>query len=503
MNKWQRVSSIAWLHFFVKNLMLIVNNAIYLIPIIFTSYDKILAYPLWVAAGVAGILSLLLLVAFLQYYFFKYRLNDQNIEIHAGVIFKTHLDLPFTRIQNVKLISPVYFRPFGYTTLELDTAGSAKNEANIVAVARELAEQLKATILSYQQSHQAETEAELMQSETESLEQEQLLNQRSLKDLVIHGITNNRVWIFLAILAPMAETIIDNVIDVGLSLGIDLEELFFGPGHPWWELTLYVVSTIILAYIIVMLLSVIGSIIAFYGYKLTRKDENYIQRSGLLSHHEVVMKLSRLQLIIRQQDWLDVLIKRINLKFEQLNMISHGKQGGLRSKLMVPSVTLEECSELINEVWPLSKLETIDYKPINKRFMFKYIGVIIVPFHLLVIGFFAFNEQYALIPLVLVSGALMSSLVWARWRRWGFNRDENYLYIRKGLLGVDYYCFPINKIQQVKFKQSVLLRRHQLCCVTFVTAASSLTIPFIDQELGWDYLSRSLYQVESSKQNWM
>ncbi|MDP5041087.1 MAG: hypothetical protein NWQ26_09510, partial [Paraglaciecola sp.] len=38
---------------------------------------------------------------------------------------------------------------------------------------------------------------------------EQLINQRSLPDLVLHGITNNRVWILLGGLAPFYDNIVN------------------------------------------------------------------------------------------------------------------------------------------------------------------------------------------------------------------------------------------------------------------------------------------------------
>lgn len=503
MDNWQRVSKVSILDFFVKNLVKVVSGSIYAIPAIWASSDTLKNNLEYVALGAVGIVSLLLLSAFLQYFFFKYRLTDNNIEIHAGVIFKKHLDLPFTRIQNVKLITPVYFRPFDYTTMELDTAGSAKNEAKIVAVPVVKANGMKQQILAYQAAQQHTEKTVSEDVVTDELGNEKLLNERSLLDLVIHGVTNNRVLFFLAILAPMADTIIESTNEFLLGLGFDINAFLFESGHQWWQLSLYFVASFVLAYVIVMIISVIGAIIAFYGYKLTKRDNNYIQRSGLLSIHEVVMKKPRLQMIVRQQDWLDVIIKRINLKFEQIGGLERQGQNNLRNKLMVPSVKERECRALVDEVWPTNKMVNINYQPISQRFIVRGIGLFVTPITIGMGIAALMNELWMLVAPVCIFFVVASLLVWCRWKRWGYAMDDEYVYVRKGLLGVNYYCFAIEKTQLVKFKQSIFLRRHNLCHANFVTAASALTIPFIPRDIGWRMMAQSLYQVESLKKNWM
>ena len=507
MDKWQRVSKVAIVDFFIKNMVRFVTTSIYAIPAIWASSDTLNEHLEYVILGGGIIVCLIAVSAFLQYHFFKYRLKEDNIEIYAGVLFKKHLDLPFTRVQNVKLITPVYFRPFNYTTMELDTAGSAKNEAKITAVPMARANEMKQQILAYQATYQAAKSSQTPEGELANDEQvstnEILLNERSLLDLVIHGVTNNRIFIFLAMLAPMADGIFEYSNEFLLGLGVDVSSFLFDSSHPWWQLSLYLMASLVLAYIIVMLLSIVGAIIAYYGYKLTKRDNNYIQRSGLLSIHEVVMKRPRLQVIVRQQDWLDVLIKRINLKFEQMGGIERNKQHSLRNKLMVPSIRDDECRLLTNELWPSNRMMDIDYQSINKRFITRGIGLFITPITGVICAIAAIGEQWILVPPAIVFFCVASFLTWCRWYRWGYAIDDEYIYVRKGLLGVNYFCFSIEKTQMVKFKQSIFLKRHKLCHTNFVTAANSLTIPFIPQDIGWQLISQSLYQVESQKKNWM
>jgi putative membrane protein len=77
------------------------------------------------------------------------------------------------------------------------------------------------------------------------------------------------------------------------------------------------------------------------------------------------------------------------------------------------------------------------------------------------------------------------------------------VYIRKGLIGVDYYCFPTYKLQQTQFKQNLLMKKRQLASVKFILASGSLKVPLISQKLAYELIDEGLYQVESSQKSWM
>jgi len=499
MNNWQRVSPIAILYFIASTINLLLSNIIYMVPLVVTTYNTALENPLWLFLGASVFIVLLGLSAFLQYYFFRFRLSDQTIEIKSGVFKKIHLNLPFTRIQNVKIITPFYFRPFDYTTLELDTAGSAKSEAKIVALELTLSAQLKNEILTHAQpksSNDAIPNAEMINDEV-------VLNRRSLKDLVIHGITNNRIWIFFALLAPLIGPAANKADVFLVSIGLNVSEMFSPATHAWWQLGLYGAALLILSYFIVVAFSVFGSIIAFYGYTLSKQGSNYIRRSGLLTRHEVVMKLPRLQLVISQQDWLDILINRINLRFEQTNNQQHQQANQeIRNKIMVPSISQLQFDELLSDVWPNSQLNGLNFSRISKRFMAKNI-ILICLLPTIGIGALLYNQQWQIALIVLAAITLLSSLVCMRWYRWGYAMDDNFIYIRKGVLGVNYYIFPLHKVQQAKFHQSVLMARRELASISLVLASGVQKIPFMPQQAAHAIINKSLYIVEFTKRNWM
>jgi len=509
---WQRISPIAILYFLAKFVAGLLSNIVYLLPTLYIGYDNFIAHPhLWLPVGL-GVISLIVISTFLSFYFFQYRLHQDHIEIRSGVISKKHVNLPFAKIQNVKLEQPVYYRPFDFTCLQLDTAGSSKQEAKVVALRVDFAEQLKKEILaqhklaSYTEISSADEAINSTISNAQTNEQitERILNTRSLSDLVIHGLTNNRIWIFLGGLAPFFDDFGRYIVDFFQGLGIDLEKFLTFADKPMWQIGLYALTLTFIILLPFTLFSIAGSIITFYNYTLSKVGDRYIRRSGLLTKYEVTMRLARLQMVVRQQDWLDVILKRINLKFEQSNSALNQYQAGAQNnRIIVPSINPDECLALINDVYPDNKMMSIDYQSISKRFLLRNLGYILTPIFISISIFFITVDKANLLMAVTPAYLFISLLIYMRWLRWGYATDNDFIYIRKGFFGVDYTCFPIFKTQQAQFKQSWFQKRHQLSSLRIVLAAGAQDIPFIKQENAYQLLDKALYQVESSRKSWM
>ncbi len=508
---WQSLSPISIVYFVASSIKNIVSNAFVLIPILALNYKAISQHPSIVLPIVLGLLGLLTLFAVISFKVYRYRLTSTNVEIRSGIINKKHLNLPFERVQNVKIEQPIYYRLSGHACLQLDTAGSAKDEAKIIALKKQVAESLKVSIL--QQAHTA-IPTPSSQSNDDALQHQQIsqevtLNRRSLGDLVIHGITSNRIWIFLGGLAPFLDDIMNSAGDWAKLFGLDFENIFSLQTHSMLEIVIYAVSLTLIILLVLVSFSVLGSVISFYDYRLSRQDNKYIRRSGLLTKHEVTMQLSRLQVIVRKQDWLDLLLRRINLKFEQ-NNATHQQQGQsalLTSKIIVPSVKEHECHELIKNAYPNNTLSSImrhkRFSKISKQFLVRNIGILLTPLWLIGSTVCIYFKTPALMLITSSIYGIACLLTYMRWRRWGYAADNQFIYVRKGVIGIDYYCFPIYKVQQVKFLQSVFIKPKQLASVQFVLASGNISIPFMPQNAARRLIDDSLYQVESSHKSWM
>lgn len=523
-DEWQRLSLISILYFTIRNFTNSAQVLIYTIPalaISFNIWDNLLSPEVLIGAGILFLsTSVSGVISFLMY---KFRVHNQHVEIHHGVFQRRYTNLPLWRIQNVKIERPFYYRPFGYALVVLDTAGSGKEEAKIVAVPEDYAEALKKQVL-YEKALHDEGDRDCLPNEDLSDEQsssfpsprtrakavdsshsnEEVLNRRSVKDIIIHGITNNRVWIILGAAAPFYDDVFGLVSEWLADKGLQLNQLVGEQTVAWWQFGLYAFVILMMLMALVALLSVGGALFTFYGYTLSRTGDRYIRRSGLLNKLEVSMRASRIQMITAKQDWLDKILKRVNLYFEQNSTAGQQMQELMSpNKLIVPSVTEDEAFALSQEVMPGCDLRGQDYQTISKRFItFWLLAGWTLPF----ITFFTIGAVSSHLDIMLGSLVVFSAvslLLTLRWWRWGIAYDSKYVYIRRGRIGIDYQCFEPYKAQQVIVKQSVFMKRRKQATVKFVLASGAVTVPFLPEDYVNKLADSVLFEVESTRRSWM
>ncbi len=147
---------------------------------------------------------------------FRYRLYEDKLGVRHGLIFKKANELPLSKIQNVRLEQPLYFRPMGLYSLVVETAGSKEDEAVLAAVNYERAiaikqhlvgerakTQQKVGSLSLKQNQPAQ--GAILDSALESVQeqtQEQTLVTKGVEDLLLFGLYQNNLFWFSTLQVP-------------------------------------------------------------------------------------------------------------------------------------------------------------------------------------------------------------------------------------------------------------------------------------------------------------
>ncbi len=504
---WQRISAIAVIYFLAKTLRHLFGQIVFLIPVFIFINKNIKENPVLTVAIIVSIGLLLGLYAVASFLVYRYRLSSDTLEIRSGIFKKTQTHLPFSRIQNIRLEQPIYYRLFNFCCMELDTAGSIQNEAKLIAIHMNQAVALKDIILSTRKSSSG-GESNGERQKNESLDEtidEHILCTRSVSDLIIHGVTNNRVWLFLGAAAPFFDTIIQ-YLGISLSyIGLDLQKLFDVDSQGYAVVVIAALSLTMFIMMILAVFSIAGSILTYYDYRLSRNEDRYIRRSGLLTKHEVALPLRRLQMITYKQDWLDVVLGRVNLIYLQADASVGQATAANTNKLVVPSVFPEQAQSLAEDAMKAAQLSQALYSPIHKRYILNKFLVFVIPTAVLAALIIGLNNDSWLIgtaALIAIS-LLGSAIAYLRWRRWGYSMDDRYVYIRRGLFGIQHSCFERHKLQQISRKQSWFMRRYHLYSVKFVLASGGIKLPFINREEIKLIADQSLYIAESSGKSWM
>lgn len=500
LEQWQRLSAIALCFFCLRLFKAVLGNISYLAPTLLVFYQGIQRYPAYFTLALVGLSFLLIGIGILHYWLFRFRVIDDTVEIHSGILRKKQLNLPFNRIQNVRLLQPIYYRLSDHLCIVLDTAGSNQQEAQLAALPRTLAEQLQQAIYLAKAQQLAAAPQSVPASQPAH---DQLLCTRSVKDLVLYGISNNRVLLVLGLAAPFYVSIAEFVGQQLAAFGVNITHWFDPDLQSWLWIGVAALALTMLLMLLITLLSIAASVLSYYQFQLLDLGDRYVRRSGLLTRHEMSMKLTRIQWLHLQQDWVDKLLGRCNVHYEQVHTpFSEYQQQAEHGKIMVPALLPAAASRLLFAVYPDNQLAKCIFGTVNWRYLIPVLVGFCFPLFLV--------SQYVFLPMQpamalasLLAIAILVALFILRWRRFGYAMDAHYLYIRQGVIGTDYYCVPLHKLQQLSMAQHWFMQKAGLKHLTVVFASGSLTIPYMPAAAAEAIANYALYQAESSNKGWM
>ena len=75
----------------------------------------------------------LLLIAFLKYHYFQFKIENNYFILKKGIIKKTNTSIPFDRIQNINFKQNIIQQIINVYEVNIETAGSSKAEISITA----------------------------------------------------------------------------------------------------------------------------------------------------------------------------------------------------------------------------------------------------------------------------------------------------------------------------------------------------------------------------------
>ncbi len=456
-----------------------------------------------------AILVLVLIGSTVTYAFYRYRILGDSIQIKRGALFKKYLNLSFRRIQNVSIEHPFYFRPIGRVTLKIDGAGAKDEEVSVAALRVAAAEAARDYVV--RQKRRLEpgalraTDAGSQDAPREPVAAEaEPFFTRSLPDLVVHGLTNNRAFIVVAgLLGFLAQSGVSPG-QAAQRLGIDFDVVIAGLSLV--RLGFLIVLSFIAAIGIIALLSVIVSIVTYYGFTMYRTDDSLTIKRGLLTRHEIHVKKSRIQTITLRQDWLDRLLGRCNIVLERIthSQGQHDPLAAQQRRVFVPSVRVHETARVTREILPGCRIEALDFTPVNIRYLYKHTAIVAAVYFAVLALVVALPDAVSwLIPVLLVAWPLHLVLLYLRWKRVGLAVEGEVIVARSGAIGIDYRLFQADKVQDVTHIQSILMRRHGLSSIRFHTASTAVKLPYMPSEFLRRVVDYCAFRVETSPRSWM
>lgn len=437
-------------------------------------------------------------VAFLQYWFFRYRIADNSVLIREGVVKKTQLDIKFDRIQAISTRQNVIFRAFGLISVKLDTAGSAKQEVHLPAVKKSLVDSLKERIRQESQSRKTTIDADDEDHHQVSARTLLKLNGR---DMLRIGLSSNRVWIFVVFLGPAIE-----YFDQKFGEKIDKQVILSAfEGAQSGVAGAIALGLLILFGFLLFIVgaSIIGAFLSYHRFELVTDNDVLRSTGGLLTRHEHSVNLAKIQTVVATQGFMLRLFERFSLRAKQA---SSGKPG-CGKNLVVPLCDPDQlpllCQEIFGEEFGDVLLEptAAEFLPIEKQY---------VRSRVILTGILPATAFTALMSIPLGPFALVF-LLWIPINAWGVMRlykrygvlaTPDGLALRRGFIGYRVTAFLHRKVQRISLTQTLPQRRKGLATLRFYLASGSVKVPYVNFKKASELRDYILYRIESSPLAW-
>ena len=488
---WSKLSNWAVVYFAARSLRQIFTSAYALAPILIATLR---ADSLWVPALLlSAVIALILGHAFLFVRRFDYRWSESGLIVRQGVFQRAQLDLDFSRIQNVSVVRPIYFKPLGLASLAIDSAGSSEEEVTLAALEGTLAESLRQRIVDARLTVQASDSIEPVQDDV-------VLIQRSARDIVIHGLSSNQAWLVLAgLLGVYSQLPESSQLSSETVVALFPDSMLEATAAQIWLIGFVL---LMIGVALMLGLSVLASLLIYKNFQLSRIPDGFAVGHGALSRRELHVRQRRIQTVAIQQNWIARYFSRFNVKFEQ---IAHAlSSGNGDQKLLVPAVSMEQSQMLVEDALDCSytSIAGEPYSAVSALYLRKrwyWLAVIGLPLLLLLVV----NFPPWVVAVVSVITGLLAWAAYCSWRILGVAVNKEHLILRRGLIGRSYVVVPLAKIQRINFVQTHFMQRRQVAHLRLVLASRTVTIPYLSAHMARQVADYALYLVEARPKSWM
>ena len=415
---------------------------------------------LWLGL-IAGVPALVGAVA--KYVHFRYVLGDDALIVDSGILQKQHRVIPLASVQNVNIRATALQRLLGVATLSVETAtGGMKADADFAVLRRGDAERLMSGILARRRPAGGE-ESPAGYLPIASMEDSgAVVTHLTPGDLALAGATANHAGLIVAAIAGGSQ-FADDLPFSGWVAG-QFERLPLDNLSSALLIGLAGVGALLL---IGWIGSIMGSIVGFYDFTLTTRDQRLHKTHGLLARQATTLPLGRIQAMRIEESLL-----RRPLGLTSLRVMTAGRAAGQPesggAETIAPIARAAEVARFVRVVFPALDYTGIALSRVHARSRSRAFTVYALALIVLALGVAAWRAQLAVIPLAFVPPAWLLA-TW-QYRHRGYARVPRHVVARNGAFNRITWLVPEHKVQTLHLRESPFQRRHGLATVQLDTA---------------------------------
>lgn len=383
-------------------------------------------------------------VAYVRRY--AYEITADTFDIQSGVFSRREREIPFERIQNVDIAQNVVQRAMDIAEVRLETAGGGSSEARLQYVSRSEAARLQELISD--RKRDATTERDPNGGN--------LLFELDSRELAILGVTSANFRLFGLVIILMTFA------------GTQAEPEFIDPRM--WLLLLLGPVLAFIGLVIVWILSGIQSVLRYYGFRLTRHEEELRYERGLFQRYNGTIPLSKIQTLMIRENVIARTAGYANLVIETAGYAPG--QGNDSVESAVPIARRDRVFALADTIEGVSE-QAFQRPP--KRARRRYVGrytIVVGLVTALAGGIHAWTGGLPDWYLAAVLWVLVPPAAHLKWNNIGYYYDDRHVVTRVGFWTRRTTIVPYYRVQTVSDSQSIFQARRDLATLVVDTATS-------------------------------
>lgn len=293
---------------------------------------------------VLGIFVVFIGSAWIQWLFFTFEFDDNELSVKQGIFNKKQVHVPFERIQTISRTMPFYYQPFQSVRLQIDTSGQGKPEVVFDALSLTQADIIEQKRRSAQNKKTSVEEIRPKQSISE------LRYHVTNRDLMLYAVTSlSGLGGFLALFTLWTQ--IDDIL----------------PKHLKATVTDFVnhQSMIVLSSLIVIGLF-IGIVVGFFriynqyfDFKVLHEENHLVISRGLLARKSVQLKFSRIQAVQLRQTLLRRMVKLMSANV----LLSASRDEDDKKTVLIPVVSSQKATTTLQKVLGVDDFDIKQWQP--------------------------------------------------------------------------------------------------------------------------------------------
>ena len=452
---------------------------------------------LW--TGIAVILILVAVIAYLKYRNFTFFLDEDNEEfiVNKGILNKTRIAIPLDKIQQVNINQSLIQKIIGVHALEVDTAGSSGKEATIRAIRHDLALSLKERLLETGHAPQS-AESGIT---TASAEINRPFIQISLISLLKTGITSNYARSFALLIAFVATTFqyVEDYIEVA---GYDEDPLdeYINP-----KVMLRFIAVIIVGIIIITLvINLVRTIFRYFDYRITKQHDSLLLSYGLINTKNTILRPRKVQIVAIARNYFQKKLNINDLRIRQASGVdSSSDKAQQQTAIEIPGCNDNEKDALLKFLLGSIPEKGVIIKPNIRKIIIESVKFLVIPLGVFCCFTFFLPELYEYMLLVPAYILFVGLLIYFAFRHNRLFVTDDFIIKQSGAWDVSREYIAPHKIQSVSLTQFFWHKSADIGIVSLHTAGGSVSFGLANYTKLKELVNQWVYQVETSDKNWM